>query len=493
MARFRFERTAPRRRQQGAITMFSAVLILILLTEMIIYAVQVGVFEQRKSSNEMMQKRAFHTADMAIQHAKQFFKVNALDVASSAAGGWLAPGSERWQSCSGIAGTSGTHPCFGEPVAALRAGTYFYELNDSNVLPIDPMALGGSTTERVVTHALLCMINIEAVGNPAVPICTTTPADQDDRYFMVTLLARGEADCVGTDCGAEALVAEKIGSFGPGGGEGGPGAPLIARTIVPLSGTVEIVPNPNGGGVGVPVSSWVNARTEDPPGYPGCASVADPVDPISGSYSTCERHEWYGMADFPADYKCPTNNCSCSASEDRLISYAEGNTRILGIDIIADDNFPCDLWKYSFGVDKSDYELVKEGIPTENWLTDCSTLDESSRGLYWISGSSCVLQDQVGTKDFPVLLISVASEVRVSAGAQVFGILFVSNAADPNADFVGNGHATIYGAAMMDADMDNFNGTFQIVYLEDVINKAKDKGAFGPVAGGWTDFHTTWQ
>ena len=55
------------RKQKGAYTMFSAVLILILLTEMIIYAVQTGVFEQRKSANEMRQKEAFHIADSEFQ------------------------------------------------------------------------------------------------------------------------------------------------------------------------------------------------------------------------------------------------------------------------------------------------------------------------------------------------------------------------------------------------------------------------------------------
>jgi len=123
-----------RSRQKGAVTMFSAVLILILLTEMIIYAVQVGVFEQRKSANEMKQKLAFHTADSAIQVAKQFLTANQLLVASGALSngrnGWLTPGDERWLPCSAIGGTSGTHPCFGEPVAALRAGTYFYSFDD---------------------------------------------------------------------------------------------------------------------------------------------------------------------------------------------------------------------------------------------------------------------------------------------------------------------------------------------------------------------------
>ena len=63
--------------------MFSAVLILILLTEMIIYAVQVGVFEQRKSGNEMRQKIAFHTADSGLQQAKEFLRANSIFISSN--------------------------------------------------------------------------------------------------------------------------------------------------------------------------------------------------------------------------------------------------------------------------------------------------------------------------------------------------------------------------------------------------------------------------
>jgi hypothetical protein len=176
-----------------------------------------------------------------------------------------------------------------------------------------------------------------------------------------------------------------------------------------------------------------------------------------------------------------------------LISYADGNERVLGIDIVPDDQFPCDLWKYSFGVDKADYELVKEWVPRTNWLTDCSTLDENSVGPYWIEGTDCDLKDQVGSATNPVFLILVTEEVKINAGAEVFGVMFISNAAYPNAEFTGNGHGTVYGAVVMDAVMEHFNGTFQIVYLEDIIEQVVDRGAFGEVAGGWTDFHTTWR
>ncbi len=497
-----------RSRQKGAITMFSAILILILLTEMIFYAVQVGIFEQRKSSNEMLQKRAFHTADSAIQVAKQFLSAHSTVASSSiedqradGTDGWLSGAGSRWQPCSGATtGTSGTHPCFGEPIEALRNDSYFYSFTDDATdndfdLPLDSTALSISGTETVTMHALLCMLEIDRNLSPPVQGCTTDPAKQDRRYFLITLLARGQADCTvgGTNCGAEAMIAEKIGSYGPGGGDGGPGAPLTARTSVPLSGTVEIVPNPNGGGVGVPVSSWVNANTGPNSAGDDCSLGVDPISPNSGSYATCEAHEWYGQDTRPDDYKCPTNNCSCDRNKDRMLTYAQGNDREMGIDIVPDPDFPCDLWQYTFGKSWQEVKDDVEGMPDGRLLTDCSSLDENSEGIYWVSGSECRLKDQIGGKNNPVLLISAVADTRVNAGAEIFGVLFVTDKEVSGAEFSGNGNATVYGAAIMDAVMEHFNGTFQIVWVDNVVEQALESGLFGAVAGGWTDFHASWR
>ena len=495
MNQFKNRNARLRRNQRGAITMFTAVLILILLTEMVIFATQVGVFEQRKSANEMNQKLAFHKADSALQMAKQFMTANAYHAASSSlTDGWLATGTTRWQACTGS--ETKDHPCWAEPVAAFRdgdgtsgRGSYFYSFGGSNELPIDPDALGGSATENVTVHALLCMLEIDRTQDPIVQGCTTDVSKHDDRYYLITLVARGEADCTGSaNCNAEALVSTKIGSFGPGAGEGGPGVPLTARTAVPLSGTVEIATNPNGGGVGVPISSWINANSGSACDLPG-----DPIDPVSGSYATCERHEWYGVDEFPSDYKCPTATCACSKSDDRLLSYADGSERVLNIDIVPDDSFPCDLFLYMFGIPKTNYQAVIDLVPPQNRLTDCDSLDADSVGLYWISGAKCDLKTQVGTAENPVFLISAAGDTKVSAGAELFGILFVTDVEVSTAEFTGNGHATIYGAVIMDAVMEHFNGTFQIVYLENVIEPALERGNFGAIAGAWTDFHPSWQ
>lgn len=495
------------RTQRGAFTMFTAVLILILLTELIIYAVHVGVFEQRKSANEMRQKEAFFLADSAIQFGKEFMLANATSIPATAAGGWLNAGSQRWQQCSqaGLTDEQGTHPCYAEPAdndqdfpADLRNNMYFYSFgnaDDPTALPVDVTGVLANATQRVSLHALLCMLDIDRDADPIIQGCTTDPAQQDIRYYMITLLARGEADCDAGSCTARALIGDKIGSFGPGGGEGGPAVPLTTRSTFPPSGTSEIVPNPNGGGVGVPVSSWMNAN-------PDCPNQAV-VDPSGGSWSTCERHEWYGTDIMPADYKCPTANCACGSQEKR-ISYVEQGRQKLGIDLVADEDFPCDLWDYMFGVPKYDadgvtindesVDFVKYGL-AQTVLTDCNSLNENSSGVYWVSATTCAINanTQIGTPEEPVFLISAARTTRFNGGASLFGTLFITDVEDANAELDAAGTMTIYGAAVIDGKLGQYNGTFQIVYLEGVLEHSLGTGGFGAVSGAWSDFHRDWR
>jgi hypothetical protein len=399
---------------------------------------------------------------------------------------------------------TGEHPCFGEPVEDLRDGSYFYSFDpasypasvgdcrptNANELPVCWNSLGASNTEQVTLHAVLCMLEVDRDADPIVRGCTTDPNLQDPRYFLVTLLARGEADCndAGNDCKAETLIAEKIGSFGPGADAGSPNAPLTARTNVPLNGTVEIVPNPNGGGVGVPLSSRVNTN-------PNCPDTpADPITPVSGSYATCERHEYYQQDTLPEDFRCPSAQCSCSPSEDKMITYATGNDRVLGIDILPDDDFPCDLFHDTFRLTPEQIKGLAAAQPG-HLLENCESLDENSKGFYWISGPSCTLRGQIGgpSKEEAVFLVSAATTTTVNSTAELFGVLMVTTVEDPDAEFTGNGGATIYGAAIMDADMKNFNGTFQIVYVDTLVDGAFETPLFGAVAGGWTDFHSAWR
>ncbi|NND56498.1 MAG: hypothetical protein HKN57_04535 [Xanthomonadales bacterium] len=496
--------------QKGALTIFSAVLILILLTEMIIYAVQVGVFEQRKSGNEMRQKEAFHVADASIEFGKEFMRSNIAAASSAGTGGWLEAGTLRWQKCSeaGLTAAQGTHPCYAEPASTgMRDSMYYYSVGGSTDLPINvtDVVTGGDATQQVSMHALLCMLEIDQTQDPVIQGCTTDPALQDDRYFLVTLLSRGEADCSGTggnrNCTARALVADRIGAFAPGGQDGGSAVPVVTRSNFPPTGAAEIVPNPNAGGVGVPISAWMNANSSCPNQLV--------LDADNGSWATCERHEWYGTDIMPGDAKCPTAQCECGSDEKLLSESANGNQRLgLGIDLVEDPAFPCDLFHMLFGVPKFEADgttINQESVDfvkyvfADEVLDDCSGLDETSgvgsKGVYWVSGDTCQINanTQIGTIDDPVMLISAAGTTRFSGGASLFGILFVTDVEVPTAKLNAVGTMTIYGQAIIDATLDQYQGTFQVVYVEEAIDGALEPGGVGKVAGGWTDFHENWR
>lgn len=496
-------------RQKGAITMFSAILILILLTEMLIYAVQVGVFEQRKSGNELRQKQAFHAAEAGIQAAHAYLLEHSIELTSASDTGWLSDtfvaggGTGRWAPCAdaGLTAAVGMHPCYGEPLDSgaavnLRDSSYFFTLDGAIAagLPVQPGDILPDDSETVTVEALLCLLDVDRTPG-AVPVRGCLDKDDvnvNNIYFVITLLARGQADCdAQADCSAEALVAQKLGSFGPLTGGGGVGAPLTSRSSFPPGGTAEIVPNPNGAGPGVPVSAWLNANPA-----PECGADPLPADPTGGSWTTCERHEWYGVNKVPDEnspngkYACPTANCSCGPGE-RFLSHADD----LNMDIIIDPTFPCDLFEHTFNVPREDYEDVKYG-PGVQVITDCDDLGPHSKGTIWIerTAGTCKLTSvQVGSADDPVFLISAAESTELAGNAVIFGVLFVTTVEGATAEVTVTGINTLYGAGIVEGPIKNFNGTYQIVYSDDLVDRATKTGSLGKIYGGWTDFHDDWR
>lgn len=488
------EHVAGSRYQAGMVTTFTGIMILVLLTLMVFFAMRVGVFEQRVSSNEMRQKLAFHAAESGIHHAKEYLRANSILVASytpdklpNNTHGWLAETSEkRWLKCS-EAGLdldygSGTHPCFGESAPAQRANSYYYFFENSRTLPVDTDTVLPGTTEEVTVEALLCVLDIDETAEVPVQGCSTDPDIADGSYFMVTLLARGRSDCNGTDCGGEALISEQVSNFGAAAGGNSPSVPLTTKSSFPPSGTAEVVPNPNSGGIGVPISVWMNDNAN-------CGPDGSVVDPSSGSWATCEMHEWYETDALPDDYACP-GNCSCSEAES--ISYTHGSSDVLGIDLVADENFPCDLFQFYFGVPRADYEVVKG---YSKIINDCTTLGPNSFGIYWVTGSECRINSntQVGSPGAPVMLISAATLTRLNGGARIYGTLFITDVEDTNAELQSNGTNTVYGSVIVDGILGSYQGTFQVVWNENTARKAGSDGGLGAVIGGWSDFHRDWE
>lgn len=485
-----------RHRQHGMLTTFTAIIILVLMTLMMVFAVRAGVFEQRDSANDVRQKLAFHAAESGIEQAKEYIRAHSIlvgsyktDLLPDGTDGWLAAGAERWVPCNDddlgldLASGSGSHPCFAEPVPGRRQNMYFYSFNGSTELPVNTGGLfPAGSSEQVTVEALLCIIPEEFSESPtSVDPCSLDPDIADGTLWMITFLGRGGADCNNGVCSAEAMITERATHAGAVASGRSPDVPFIGKTGFPPSGTAEIVANPNGGGQGVPLSVWVNANTS-------CPGLT-PVDPSSGAWATCEMHEWYGQDSLPENVAC-TGVCSCSTQE--AISTTHGGTDVFGYDLVVDENFPCDLFAYFFGVSKTHHEVIKS-IATV--ISDCSTLNENSFGIYWVTGSECNVGSNVtiGSIDAPVFLVSAAGETRFNGGAKLYGILYITDAEVATAKVTSNGTNTTYGAVIIDGTIGSYNGTFRVVYNSHLIKHSAGGGALVGLAGGWTDFHKDWE
>jgi hypothetical protein len=500
-------------RQQGALTMFSAVLILILLTGMVIYAAQVGVFEQRKSGNELRQKQAFHSAEVGIQRAQEFLLVHVLDLTSpDDTTGWLSTGSSgRWVSCKGAYSTDDySHPCWGEALDGndrngnsvaepnLRDLSFFYSEDGATPTPIpipiakDPVLMDRAT-EASEVFALLCMLDVNPdVPQPVQGCFGDDQRDQFDKvFFLITLLARGRSECddSGVNCRGEALVAQRIGSYGPVPGSGGPGAPLTSKSSLRDAGGVTIVANPNGGGLGVPVSAWIDG---DADGLSQCdGEGGEAFDPQSNAWKVCEFQEWYGVDSMPDDIRCDT--CSCSG---KLLSH--GNKNEGGYDTLIDPDFPCELFDYVF--ESTDVDDVKSRFTV---YTDCASDvlydPERAKGPIWISTEEkCTYNgqggnDTIGSQDSPVFLVYSGPEIQFGGSVSLYGVLMTTDIEGHAGSFDGAGTGAIYGAVLVDGNLPTMNATFDIVWNDDLVLLATKRGSLGNLYGGWTDFHEDWR
>jgi hypothetical protein len=503
--------------QTGAITIFTGIFVLVLMTLLLVYASRTGIFEQRISANEMRQKQAFHAAESGVSTAMEFLFANSIMVASDkedilpdGTDGWLAAGTGnvRWVECS-AAGTvsnlrtANNHPCAGEVSDGRLTNSFFYAIpgNDSTTdraaakLNIDSSDFLGNADTAFSVWALLCVLDPDFTATPPVTNCSKSAdvVGEGDNY-MITLLASGYSDCTDSDnsgaiealnaasineidsCLGEARVAMPVSNYNIP--SGSPTVPLTTKTTFPPTGTAEIVPNPNAGGEGVPVSVWANSNTSCPGGTPAVTG--------DGSWATCELHEWYGVDAQPGDAKCNQPTCSCTQAE--AISYTVASQLQIGLDIQDDSGFPCDLFEFYFGVPRSQYQSIKASA--QQILADCSTLGPNSFGVIWISGPTCQIaaNTTVGSLDAPVVLVSAATLTRFNGGATIYGTVYIADVEDPLASFSATGTNTVIGAVIVDALLGQFQGTFQIVYNEGALSDASGSDGLGVVPGGWRDF-----
>ena len=489
-AKLRNRRFPQRARQRGLSTLLIAILLLAIVTIITIFAARFGIFEQRMSANDYRYKMAFQASEAGLNQSMEFIKMNTAEMLSTAAGGWLFVGDPMWQPCTdALPADMVIDPCLAEPDATRRADMYRYVGDEGDgVLPVAAVMPTLDMDDAVdddhvaafaaeyASYATLCRLDITV---PTSPRCALNPTTGDT--FYVTIVSRGSLP--GEN--AVATVRQSYGTFRTLGAA--PDAPLIAAGTAIGLGNAQIIPNPDAGGTGIPVSIW----------SAGDAQIAD-----AGSFSTCQLGEWL-TTDTPEDpISGICEDCSCNglAFGYGSLSGHIGPDKYEGEDILDVDSndseatpkvldskyFPPDLFAYVFSTPDSQAEdfLSANAEP----VADCANLNASSGGLYWWNSTAdCKISGVIGSLTDPVVLVS-DGKILMGAKSQFFGIVYVRDEVSGDL-FKATGGGQVYGSVILEGDA-SLAGTPQIIYNEAVLRNIRNSPNFlryGPVPGSWAD------
>ncbi|MGY3893119.1 PilX N-terminal domain-containing pilus assembly protein [Aeromonas enterica] len=254
------------------------------------------------------------------------------------------------------------------------------------------------------------------------------------------------------DTQAEAVVRTKVVRFSVLAGT--PAAPLTVAGGMAVGGNFTIVANPNGGGLGVPLSVWTSGN----------------VDLITGTGQTCHQGDYDG-------------GCSANISQkgDKQSDIKDNDT-----------SFPTDLVWYLFNEkDDANGWANLEARATQR-LTDCSSLGPASTGLIIVDGD-CKPSANVGSETAPVILIVRNGNLAVNGNTVLYGLVFAysSNPAAAGTDVKLTGGAIVHGAMVSNYQLGNANGTYDAKFDASVLSNISNGAAFqvvNQVPGSWRDW-----
>jgi len=395
--------------QRGAATLLVSVIVLIAVTLLIMFAVRVGILDQRISGNELRHKEAFSNAEAALEQAASYLRVHPALNDGNVTDGWTA--------CN----TGDAFPC------TLPDVTMVLKDGGGGYLPT-------TTSTDSLAYLVKTVTGTIAVGEGLSDDATGAARVQVE-YASASLLTPGKIP------------------------------PLMIPTGS-LSGNFNIVPDPNGGGLGVPISVWAK----------------DTLDTVGANWKTCDHGEFKDGGEVCMDTKGDgvTGDdwlaCSCDAERSNTSNVTEDV-------VVYSSGFPDSPFAYVFGGEEDiaagkktaaefRAEIKSRAEATGLVLADCSAINTDFNALdrpalVWVTGDCSIGSNiTVGSRVNPIILV-VEGELRVSAGAELWGILFGWT------DFVLNGGPVIHGSAISEIASDLTNGTYNQVYDAQVFESLR--------------------
>jgi hypothetical protein len=537
-----------RRGQLGVATLTITLLLLVILTVIVLFSTNVGFFEQRTTTNENRAQITEQLAEYALNLSGEYLKANRANLVSDTGSGWFAGGAaQHWQPCPALSATP--HPCDAERSSARRSQMYYYD-DDPNTagiqgLPYSTLAgavtgalTGESSTSTTrfnaitTVDALLCRIDTSDATNPH---CNSVPPEgRNVALVLVANVAIAGESSAATVKEAWATVASPMPSAN---------VPLIASGLVQGLGNAQIVASPNAGGFGIAATIWSPNNVDIGNDSTGCGSGG------VGSVSTCHLGEY--LKTTPRDQLLTTcagngNSCGCPAVSSSGVDFLSGHSNLLKVeryDVLDadgncgspditffpsqhggvapkdDDTDPTDdsLFEYIFNVpyavdenatvvniSDATHSCTSTVYPgqvncaayalTDEYgairLTDCSTLDTASSGIFYVTGN-CDLHN-IGDPTHTVIVV-VDGDASVNGNFAFYGMLFVrsDNTATTAVRLSGTGNVKIFGSLVVEGSVD-LHGNIDLVYQD----TSATGGSYGPippnvrfakVTGSWLD------
>lgn len=535
---------AQRTRQAGTVLLV-AVVLLLLASLMVFFAVRVTTFEQRTSGNDLRAKLVQQVADSALTQAAENVLANSA---------MLGLGTGNWSRCEvadttfpcGVVGTPGATDITGRRATMFRfnAGTVdvfgdgTVDAMDQRMLPLDRRMTSVNNTSATATDgfavnygvgALLCRLAPAPVGTPA-----TCSINAGDTIAVNALTMVAVAAIPGE--GARATATKTFATnttfpFGPN------QPPIMASGSATLRGGLQVVTSPNGAGPGVPVSIWTRTRLD-----------------AGGTPDTCYQDEFF-RSGTPVLYpsgapreeqilRC--DDCDCGLGQ---LTTGHGNSCSGGMDIVAagsdcgpnrplqPNEFPCDMFKHVFGVaawrDTNADNFCETRIMVDDpanptgpqigadekflaekadWIISATTSGFGARfagdprviacndlpgkaGLVWVRTGECGDGKTIGSPAAPVLLVHDGTPSMQNL--KLFGLFFgrsvnspLSSTTGGDAEFRINAGSAVYGAIIVQGIVDKANGHAIVVYdpkvLGNLSNSLSDPDVVG-LPGSWSD------
>lgn len=483
------------------------ILIMFIMSIMLFFNARVTSFEQTISGNDRRAKLAHHAAEAGISHAMRYLTRNVRDINSIEASGWLSTTglSQHWLPCSA---NDTTLPCAAASLEAdgradgFNRENVFYYVEDPDAvslntyLPLSALITEYDDSETPVAidstgykvQALLCVMDYDQDKYEAGTEITYAKCDGSGIptgiNMAIRLISTGTAD----DGSAEAIIMQTLANVEPGGGP--PSVPIMSFNSISPTGALNIVVNPNAGGIGVPTSIWSR-------------NYAYIEEAGAGSVATCEYEEflatrdsafWRSWTDAQGVEYVTCDSCVCPDKESLgALSHTQSTEPARKyFDIVDEDPaYPDDVFEYYFGVARTEYQQVRDAA--DEVLADCSTISTASRGLVWIDGYCDLAGKEVGSAIAPVALVATKG-IKLNSNSIMYGVLVITDPEIPPAEqaldaipVTLTGGPVVYGAVINDPGAATFNGGFTVVFVEDIVTKIHPLLILGNLSGSWTD------